>query len=788
MYSKDVKMKPIKFMIFLIIISMLTNITYSQNRKKISDYVNPFIGTNEMGHCYPGATVPFGMVQLSPETDSVSFFLENGSYNPEVYNYCAGYQYQDKTITGFSHTHFSGTGHSDLGDFLIMPTTGSLQLKPGAEENPESGYRSRFSHQQETASPGYYAVFLKDYRIQAELTATCRAGFHKYTFPRTDSTHIILDMTAGIYDYDGKVVWSSLRMENDTLVTGYRQTNGWARTRFVYFAMAFSKPVENYGFINQEKLKYTGFWRKWDQDDNFPQRAGAKLKAFFDFKTQEEEVIKIKIALSSVSTAGALKNLKKEIPHWDFEKIKNQAKALWEKELNKIHITASEKTKEIFYTALYHTFLSPIEYMDVDGKYRGIDKNIHTAGDFTNYTIFSLWDTYRALHPLFTILQTERTNDIIRSMLAHYDQSVHHILPIWSHYANENWCMIGYHSVPVIVDAYMKNIRDYSVNKAFEAVLSSSNYDQYDGIGFYKKLGYVPYDRNSNSASKTLEYAYDDWTISVFADSLGEKKTGEQYRKRALSYQNLFDAESGFIRPKHTEGSWKSDFNPLETTGQGFIEGNAWNYSLYIPHDIQGFITLLGSEKKLEKWLDTLFTMQLSEESYAYSEDIQKSGIMGNYVHGNEPSHHIPYLYNWTDSPWKTQEKVRLIMDTMYDNTTDGISGNDDCGQMSAWYIFSSIGLYPVCPGSNQYTIGSPCVEKAKVMLENGKIFTVRVKNCSPENRYIKSVILNGKNYNKTYITHQDIISGSTLEFIMNKNPERNWGTAKPSQPFSLSE
>lgn len=781
-------MKPIKCIISLIIVDILTNTAYSQDNKNLCDYVNPFIGTNEMGHCYPGATVPFGMVQLSPETDSVSFFTEDNSYNPEVYDYCAGYQYQDNTITGFSHTHFSGTGHSDLGDFLIMPTTETLQLNPGTEVDPESGYRSRFSHQQETTSPGYYSVYLQDYDIKAELTATCRVGFHKYTFPRTDSAHIILDMTAGIYDYDGKVVWSSLRMENDTLITGYRQTNGWARTRFVYFAMAFSKPVENYGFINQKKLKYTGFWRKWDQDDNFPQRAGSALKAYFGFRTQEGEEIKIKMAISSVSTAGALKNLKKEIPHWDFEKIKIQAKALWETELNKIHITASEKTKEIFYTALYHTSLSPIIYMDVDKQYRGIDKNIHTADDFTNYTIFSLWDTYRALHPLFTILQTERTNDIIRSMLAHYDQSVHHILPVWSHYANENWCMIGYHSVPVIVDAYMKNICAYDVDKAFEAVMSSSNYDRYDGIGFYKNYGYVPYNKNSNSASKTLEYAYDDWTISVFAESLGEKLTAEQYRKRALSYQNLFDRESGFIRPKNTDNEWKPDFDPLVTTGQGFIEGNAWNYSLYIPHDIQGFINLLGPENKLEKWLDTLFTMQLSEENYAHSEDIQKSGIMGNYVHGNEPSHHIPYLYNWTASPWKTQDKVRLIMDTMYNNTTDGISGNDDCGQMSAWYIFSSMGFYPVCPGSNQYIIGSPCIEKAEVMLENGKTFTVRVINYSPENRYIQSVMLNGKNYNETYITHQDIISGSILQFFMGENPDKNWGTAKSLQPFSLSK
>lgn len=770
-----------------IICCSFLSISYGKDTKDLCNYVNPFIGTNEMGHCYPGATVPFGMVQLSPETESVSYFSENGDYNPKVYDYCAGYQYQDKTIIGFAHTHFSGTGHSDLGDFLLMPTIGELQINPGTEDNPESGYRSRFSHQREKASPGYYSAFLDDYSIQAELTTTSRVGFHKYTFPQSDSVHIVLDLSSGIYNYKDKVVWSSLRLENDTLITGYRQTNGWARTRLVYFAMAFSKPVENYGFINQKNLKYSGFWRKWDQNNNFPQRDGTKLKAFFDFNTQEGEIIKIKVALSPVSTAGALKNLKTEIPHWNFQKIKSQAQAQWNKELNKIKISAPQKTKEIFYTALYHSFLSPIEYMDVDGKYRGIDKNIHQVDNFTNYTVFSLWDTYRALHPLFTILQVKRTHDIIRSMLAHYEQSVHHILPIWSHYANENWCMIGYHAVPVIIDAYQKNIREYDVHKAFKAVLNSSNYNRYDGIGFYKKYGYVPCDLNTNSASKTLEYAYDDWTISIFADSLEKEETADRYRQRALSYRNLFDPESGFIRPKNTKGSWKSDFNPLQTTGQGFIEGNAWNYSLYIPHDIQGLIHLLGSEKKLEKWLDTLFTMELLEKHYAHSEDIQKSGIMGNYVHGNEPSHHIPYLYNWTASPWKTQEKVRLIMDTKYNNTTDGISGNDDCGQMSAWYIFSSLGFYPVCPGSNQYVIGSPGIKQAEVFMENGKTFTIMVKNYSPQNKYIQSVKLNGKKYQKTYITHKDIINGSTLEFTLGKYPNRNWGTAMSDRPYSLS-
>ena len=378
----------------------------SPQSKSPADYVNPFIGTEEMGHTFPGAVVPFGMVQLSPETDTVYYSYGNG-YNPDVYRYCAGYQYDDKTIVGFSHTHFSGTGHSDLGDFLIMPTVGKLQLNPGTADNPESGYRSRFSHTTEEAHPGYYAVKLDDYNINVELTATTHSGFHKYTFPKSDSAHIILDMNSGIYNYDGKVVWSSVRVENDTLVTGYRQTNGWARTRLLYFAMVFSKPIKSYGLHDDEKLIYKGFWRKWNQDENFPERAGQNVKAHFDFTTGEGENILIKFGLSAVSTNNALENLEAENQGWDFDKIKDEAKVEWNKELSKIQIEASEDRKINFYTAMYHSFLAPIVYSDVNGQYRGLDQNIYTADGFKDYTIFSLWDTYRALHPLFTIIQQQ---------------------------------------------------------------------------------------------------------------------------------------------------------------------------------------------------------------------------------------------------------------------------------------------------------------------------------------------------------------------------------------------
>lgn len=771
---------------FFLILFYLTNLN-AQDSKTPSDYVNPFIGTKNMGHTFPGAAVPFGMVQLSPETDTVMYSYGQG-YNPEVYRYCSGYQYDDNTIVGFSHTHFNGTGHSDLGDFLIMPTIGKLQLNPGTKENPDLGYRSRFSHINEEAHPGYYKVKLDDYNIISELTTTERVGFHKYTFPKTDSAHIILDLISGIYNYDGKVVWSSVRVENDTLVTGYRQTNGWARTRLLYFAMTFSKPFNSYGLKNKENLIYKGFWRKFNEDNDFPERAGHKIVCNFDFRTEKGESILIKFALSAVSINNAIENLKTEIPTWNFEKVKDEAKQKWNNELSKIEINADEDRKINFYTSLYHCFLSPVIYNDVNGEYRGLDQNIYKAEGFTNYTIFSLWDSYRALHPLFTIIQQQRTNDIINSMLAHYDQSVHKILPIWSHYSNENWCMIGYHAVPVIVDAYLKGIRKYNVLKAFDAVLSSSNYDQYDGIGYYKSFGYVPEDLNSNSVSKTLEYAYDDWTIYKFAESLGKSLISAVYLKRSQSYKNLYDSETGFLRAKNSDRRFVESFDPLSTVNQGYIEGNAWNYSLYVPHDIKGFINLLGNKQKLINWLDSLFTMEIPEESYAHSEDIDKSGMIGNYVHGNEPSHQVPYMYCYLGEPWKTQEKIHQIVETMYKNKPDGLSGNDDCGQMSAWYIFSVIGFYPVAPGSNQYVFGSPSIKSASINLENGKTFFIEVENYSTKNIYIKDIILNGKRINKTYLEHDQIMAGGKLKFVMSSKPNKEWGTAESDAPYSIGQ
>lgn len=526
------------------------------------DYVNPFIGTREMGHTYPGATVPFGMVQLSPDTGYVPFFKE-GKYNKKVYRYCAGYQYNDTTIIGFSHTHFNGTGHSDLGDFLVMPTVGGLQLEPGTAENPDSGFRSRFSHEKEKAEPGYYGVRLEDYGIDAELTASPRVGFHRYGFPKSDEARVILDLIYSIYGYDGKVIWSSLRVENDRLVTGYRQTRGWARARRLYFAMEFSKPFKSWGSVNNEEVKYNGFRdRAIKNDGTVPQVEGRAIRAYFNFDTEKGERISIKFALSGVGVDGALKNLRAEIPHWDFDKTRKEAKHLWRQELERVRIDAPERVKGIFYTAMYHTLLGPVIYMDVDGRYRGLDGNIHQAGGFTNYTLFSLWDTYRALHPWLTMLYPRRVGDMVTSMLAHWEQSVFKLLPVWSFHGSETWCMTGYHSVPVIVDAFAKGIRGFDVEKAFEAVLATARNTKYGGLRNYMKYGYVPYDLElgANSASKTLEYAYDDWTISQMAASLGKEKEAAEFKRRAGFYRNLWDGKRKFIRAKSSKGS---GWNPL---------------------------------------------------------------------------------------------------------------------------------------------------------------------------------------------------------------------------------
>jgi predicted alpha-1,2-mannosidase len=753
------------------------SLTASWAQKKetnLTQYVNPLIGTAKMGHTYPGATVPFGAVQLSPDTDTIPYSV-NGKYNRDVYKYCAGYQYNDPTIVGFSHTHFSGTGHSDLGDFLIMPTTGDLQLNPGTSAAPETGYRSRYSHETEIAEPNYYKVRLEDNNILAELTTSTRVGFHQYTFPKSEKAHIILDLMHGIYNYDDKNAWVYMRVENDTLVTGYRQTIGWARTRTVYFAMTFSKPFVGYGNKDYtEKQTYRGFWGRFDQRRNFPEIAGKQLRAYFDFKTEEGEAIKIKFALSPVSTANALENLRKEIPHWSFNKVKQQGQDQWNKELGKMNVQFSNRGDMTnFYTAMYHAFLSPTVYMDVNGEYKGLDQNRHVAKGFTNYTTFSLWDTYRALHPLFNIVQPKRNSDMIQSMLAHQQQSAEHMLPIWSHYANENWCMSGYHSVSVIADAIMKGNTGFDVNKALDACVQTARTTYFDALGDYLKLGYVPEDKKrGTSVSTTLEFAYDDWCIAQIAKKLNRKDIYEEFIKRSQNWRNVYDASIGYMRPKLSDGSFRKDFDVLSTHNQGFIEGNAWNFSLYVPHDPAGMISMMGGNNRFIPHLDSLFTMHLPDKFFEETEDITREGIIGNYVHGNEPSHHVAYLYNFTNEPWKTQERVRMILKKQYQPAPDGLGGNDDCGQMSAWYIFSSLGFYPVTPGSDQYQLGSPAVNDATINLENGKTFSIKAVNQGDQNVYVEKVVLNGKPLDRTYITHAELIKGGSLVFHMSSRAQ----------------
>ena len=765
---------------------MAAGSTLAIAQTSVVDRVNPIIGTNGMGHTFPGACVPFGLVQLSPDTDTIPHNID-GKYQPRAYEYCAGYQYRDKTIVGFSHTHLSGTGHSDLGDILLMPTVGDLQLNPGTAEHPENGYRSRFNHSTEKATPGYYEVMLDDYSIKAQLTATPRTGVHKYTFPKDKDGHLILDLTHGIYNYDGKVLWTSLRVENDTLLTGYRITNGWARTNYTYFAISLSQPIKNYGYKDKEKINYNGFWRRFDVEHNFPEIAGRKVVAYFDFETSKNPELVVKVALSAVSTEGALKNLRVEASGRTFDELAAAARENWNRELDCFQVEGTEDQKAMFYTSLYHTMINPSVYMDVDGKYRGLDHNIHQAEGFTNYTIFSLWDTYRAEHPFLNLIAPRQNADMVESMIKHEQQSVHGMLPVWSLMGNENWCMSGYHGVSVLADAIAKGVYS-NVDEALPAMVSTSTVPYYEGVADYMKLGYVPLDKSGTAASSTLEYAYDDWTIYQTALRAGDRETADAYYKRALNYRNIYDPALGFARPRYSDGSFKKEFDVLQTYGEGFIEGNSWNFSFHVPHDVFGLIDVMGGEKAFLDKLDKLFSMHLPEKYYEKNEDITEDCLVGGYVHGNEPSHHVPYLYAWTSQPWKTQYWLREILNKMYQNDINGLGGNDDCGQMSAWYIFSVMGFYPVCPGTDQYVLGAPYLPYLRLTLPNGKVLEIKAEGVGDKKRYVRSLKWNGEAYDKLYITHEDLMQGGVLEFKMSASPNKRRGQKAEDKPYSLTK
>ena len=777
-------MKKIILLAAVIILPML-----SAQADQVSDkvsYVNPMIGTEGMGHTFPGACAPFGIVQLSPDTDTIPHNID-GVYQGKVYEYCAGYQHTDNTIVGFSHTHLSGTGHSDLGDLLIMPQTGVLQLNPGTKDDPDSGYRQRFSHDTEQASPGYYAVTLNDAGIKAELTATQRVGVHKYTYPKGSDQRIILDLLHGLYNYDGKVLWSTLRVENDTLLTGMRLTDGWARTNYTYFAISFSKPISSYGYQDRKPEKYVGFWRKFDRYHNFPDMAGRSMVAYFNFDKDQSHELVVKVALSAVSTEGAKKNLQAEAAGKSFEAICQETREAWNRELSVIDCNGTNDQKAMLYTSLYHTMINPSIYMDVDRQYRGVDGNIHTADDFDNYTVFSVWDTYRAEHPLLGLLKPSRNTNMVKSMIHHQQQQALGMLPVWSLMGNEGWCMTGYHSVTVLADAIVKGA-DIDKEEALNAMVQTATNPYFPSVTDYMRLGYAPFDTDNTAASNTLEYSFDDWTIYAAAKATGNEQIASTFMQRALNYRNTYDPSIGFASPRYLNGEFKKDLDPYQTYGEGFIEGNSWNFSFHVPHDVNGLIQTMGGEQAFLDKLNRLFVMDLPEKYYADNEDITAECLVGGYVHGNEPSHHVPYLYAWTATPWKTQEWLRTILNKMYRNHIRGLGGNDDCGQMSAWYIFSSMGFYPVAPGTDQYVLGAPYLPYMKVTLENGHTVEIKAPKVSDKNRYVQRVRINGQPYSKLYITHSQLTEGCTIEFDMGPKPNKKRGLASSDKPYSLSK
>lgn len=701
-------------------------------------YTNPMIGTDFTGNTYPGAQVPFGMVQLSPD---------NGLPG---WDRISGYYYPDSTIAGFSHTHLSGTGAGDLYDISFMPVTNPY--KTGAEP---LGIYSSFSHNDESASAGYYRVLLKDYNINVELTATERCGIQRYTFPEAESSIFLNLKKAMNWDFTAD---SHIEVVDSCTIRGYRHSWGWSPKQYIYFQTRFSRPFDAF------QLDTTAITTK-DKG-----RIGTAAVARFDFKTKQNEEILVTTALSGTSMEAAARNLEAEAPKDDFDFYMKQAQENWTKELVKIEVTSDDADKKtIFYTAMYHAMLAPTIYSDVDGSYFGPDGQVHQAEGWTNYSTFSLWDTYRASHPLFTYLQPERVSDMIQCFLHFYEQNG--ALPLWNLYGWETDMMIGYHAVPVIVDAYLKGIGDFDPVKALEACVTTANRDDYRSIGFYKEKGYVASDHENWSMSKTMEYAYDDYCIARMAEAMGEKEIADEFYRRSQNYRNVFNPETSFMQPRDSKGNFIPNYDP-EAYIEDICESNGWQYYWSVAHDIDGLIELTGGEARFAERLDSMFTYETTDKSKL---PIFSTGMIGQYAHGNEPGHHVIYLYNRVKQPWKTQQYAAQVMHTLYRNTPDGICGNEDCGQMSSWYVFSAMGFYPVDPISGQYEIGSPIFPEVKMYLANGKTFVVRAENVSDENIYIQSVTVNGQPYNKSYITHEMIMQGDTIHFVMGNKPGPVW-------------
>ena len=728
--------------ILLLSILFTTHLVFSQ--KDFASLVNPFIGTGGHGHTYPGATMPFGMMQLSPDTRMADW---DGS---------SGYHYSDSVIYGFSHTHLSGTGIPDYCDILIMPFTGKVKWN-------SQDYRSPFSHNNEKAAPGYYEVLLDKHKIKARLTTSYRSGMHQYTYPTTSETgSILIDLK-----HRDQVLDSYIEQVNEYEVKGYRRSKSWAENQVVYFHIQFQQPIQSFQLADADK-EITG-----------NKLQGKDIKAAINFNLPSDKQLQFRIGISGVSMEGAKANLEAEITNWNFEELKDKAKTAWNKELSKIDINGGTKDQQtVFYTALYHTMLAPNIFQDVDGSYLGADKKVHKAEGFTNYTIFSLWDTYRALHPQMSIIDRKRTNDWIQTFLKQYQQGG--MLPVWELAANETFCMIGYHSVPVIVDAYQKGIRGFDEKLAMEAMLSYAESNRF-GLAHYRHDGYLSNEKEHESVSKTLEYAYDDWCIAQFAKWTGNDSVYKQYLSRAQYYKNVFDASSGHMRGK-LEAMWYTPFDPKEINNF-FTEGNSWQYSFYVPQDINSLIALHGGKEKFLKKLNELFSTS-SVTTGRQQADV--TGLIGQYAHGNEPSHHMAYLFNFAGQPWRTQEMVHKINTEFYKNSPDGLIGNEDCGQMSAWFVFSSMGFYPVTPGSGQYIIGTPLFDEVTIHLENGKTFTIQSRKASPKSKYIRSVALNGKLQTHSYIHHHDLAEGGKLSFQLSDAPNKLWGATIKDQPVSV--
>jgi predicted alpha-1,2-mannosidase len=724
----------------LLYISLFVTLSSFSQVKDYTAFVDPFIGTGGHGHTYPGASMPFGMMQLSPDTRLTGW------------DGCSGYHYSDSIIYGFTHTHLSGTGCSDYGDILLMPMAGSYSFD-------NTKYSSSFSHENENASPGYYSVLL-DNGVKAELTVSKRSGIHQYTFPAGKTPYMILDL-----QHRDDVIESYIEVVNDSTIQGLRRSKAWATDQWVYFIIRFSQPIATYGLALNDTLK-----------NDLKKAQGKNVKAFFSFKDLPENVLKIKIAISAVSTEGALKNLTAEIPGWDFIALETGAKAAWNKELKKIDVEGgTAEQQKVFYTSLYHVLLNPNLYMDVDGQYRGRDNKIHTAVGFDYYTVFSLWDTYRALHPLLTIIDRKRTNDFVNTFIKQYEQGG--LLPVWELSSNETNCMIGYHAVSVIADAFLKGIKNYDTITAFKAMKQSADTSLH-GLNFYNNYGFLQGDKESESVSKTLEYAYDDWCIAQTAKKMDFDKDYSDFIKRAQYYKNIFDPATGFIRAK-MNGGWYAPFVPTEVNFN-YTEANGWQYNFYVPQDITGFAELTGGRQKFSDKLDSLF---YGKYKLSGREQADITGLIGQYAHGNEPSHHIAYLYDYIGKPWKTQEIVHKIQTEMYTGEPDGLCGNEDCGQMSAWYVLSAIGIYQVCPGDEEYAFGTPLFNKVMLHLENGNDFSINTKNVSDNFFYIQSAKLNGINYDKSFITYSDLMKGGEITFDMSSNASDTWAIADSNCP-----